>query len=68
MSREGRSKLAYMVRRAGWWGTGLTAGAIFFLTGSFISFIEGDMRIAFQALVVTSVLWTISFLVYRRRG
>ena len=67
MSRNDQSQLAARMRRAGWWGMSLLAGALFFITGSLVSFFEGDMRIALQSCVVALLLWTGSLIIYRKR-
>ena len=67
MSREQRSRIAVLIGRAGWWGTCLFAAALFFLTGSLISFFEGDLRIALQSFAVALALWAVTLLIYHKR-
>ena len=55
-----------LIRRAGWWGTGIFAGACFFLVGGLVSLLDGDFRIALQSLLVTCLLGGITYYLIHR--
>ncbi|MCE2504430.1 MAG: hypothetical protein J4G05_10290 [Chlorobi bacterium] len=56
-----------LIRRAGWWGTGIFVGTFFFLTGGLISLLDGDFRIALQSLFVAALLGCITFYLVQRK-
>ena len=61
-------RLTNFFRRAGWWGTGIFAIALFFAVGGLISLLDGDFRIVLQSLFVAGLLGLITYyLVYRAK-
>lgn len=54
--RQGSKKREGFFHRAGWWGTGMLAGALFFLIGGLVSLLNGDNSVALQGLVVCALL------------
>lgn len=61
------NRIVWFIRRAGWWGTTTFLAGMFFLLGGSISLLDGDFSVALQAIVITAVLFAISFYLVMRR-
>lgn len=57
-----------MLRQAGWWGYVMLIVAIFFIIGGVLSFLEGDIGVALQAIIVACLLAAGIILLARRRA